>query len=68
MESVSYTHLDVYKRQSIMNAYGFIVDFRENVVRVGQEMIKLCMAEMIGFKQAMVADEEVSKCGEDELL
>ena len=27
----------------IMNAYGFVVDLRENVLKVGQEKIKLCM-------------------------
>ena len=32
----------------IMNAYGFIVDLRENVLKVGQEKIKLCMAKMTG--------------------
>ena len=32
----------------IMNAYGFVVDLRENVLKVGQEKIKLCMAKMTG--------------------
>ena len=31
-----------------MNAYGFVVDLRENVLKVGQEKIKLCMAKMTG--------------------
>ena len=29
-------------------AYGFVVDLRENVLKVGQEKIKLCMAKMTG--------------------
>ena len=32
----------------ITNAYGFIVDLKENVRRVGQGKIKLCMAKMTG--------------------
>ena len=34
--------------KDIMNAYGFVVDLGENVLKVGQEKIKLCMAKMTG--------------------
>ena len=30
----------------IMNDYGLVVDLRENVLKVGQEKIKLCMTKM----------------------
>ena len=32
----------------IMNASGFVMDLRENVLKVGQKKIKLCMAKMTG--------------------
>ena len=68
--TVSYTHLDVYKRQDVMNAYGFIVDLRENVLSVGQEKIKLSMAKMTGstnhsIKQVALAKEKVNRSGQE---
>ena len=39
---------DVILGTDIMNAYGFIVDLREDVLKVGQDKIKLCMAKMTG--------------------
>ena len=44
----------VILRTDIMNVYGFVVDLRENVRRVGEEKITLCMAEMRG--SALVGD------------
>ena len=50
----------------MMNVYGFVVDLRENVLRVGEEKIKLCMAQMIwsANQQVTVAEEEVNRCEE----
>ena len=50
----------------VMNAYGFVVDLRDNVLRVGQEKIKLRMAKMTGsayhsIEQVTLAKEEVNK-------
>ena len=60
-DPVSYTHLDVYKRQ------------RENVLRAGQEKIKLCTAKMTGsanysIKQVELAEEEVQQVLSTETL
>ena len=48
----------------------FVVDLRQNVLKVDQGKIKFCIAEMIesannSIKQVMVA-EGVNKCGEEE--
>ena len=45
----------------------------ENILRVGQGNIKVCVAEMIGranhlIKQETVAEEGINRCGEEELL
>ena len=55
----------------IMNAYGFVVDLRENVLKVGQEKIKLCMAKMTGsanhsINQVALAEEKVNRSGQEE--
>ena len=55
----------------IMNAYGFVVDLRENVLTVGQEKIKLCMAKMTGstnhsIKHVALVEEKVNTSGQDE--
>ena len=54
-----------------MNAYGFVVDLRDNVLRVGQEKIKLCMAKMTGstnhsIKRVALVEEKVNKSGQEE--
>ena len=54
----------------IMNAYGFIVDLRENVLRIGQEKIRFCMAKMTGsahhlIKQVTVAYGKINRCGDE---
>ena len=38
----------------IMNAYGFVVDLRENVLRVGQEKIKLCIGKVNGSVNRLI--------------
>ena len=55
----------------IMSAYGFVVDQRENVLKVSQEMIKFWMSKMTGsanrlIKQVALAEEEVNRCGKEE--
>ena len=55
----------------IMNAYGFVVNLRENVLKAGQEKIKLCMAKMTGstkhsIKQVALAKEKVNRSGQKE--
>ena len=54
----------------IMNACGFIVNLRENVLRVGQEKIKLCMAKMTGstnhsIKRVALVEEKVNRSGQE---
>ena len=65
----------MYKRQilgtDIMNAYGFVVELRENVLKVGQDKIKLCMAKMTGsnnhsIKQVALVEEKVNRSGQEE--
>ena len=56
---------------NIMNAYGFVVGLRENVLKVGQEKIKLCMAKLTGstnhsIKQVALAEEEINRSGQEE--
>ena len=51
----------------IMNAYGFVVDLRENAVMVIQEKIKLFMAKMAGLanhsiRQVARDEKEVNRC------
>ena len=55
----------------IMNAYGFVVDLRENVLKVGQEKIKLYMAKMTGstnhsIKRMTLVEEKVNRSGQEE--
>ena len=45
----------------IMNAYGFVVDLRENVVKVGQGKIKL------SIKQVALAEEDINRSGQAEM-
>ena len=57
----------------IMNAYRFVVDLRENVLRVGQEKIKLCMAKTTAstnhsIKRVALVEEKVNKSGQEEPL
>ena len=69
----------MYKRQvdevilgtDIMNVYGFVVDLRENVLKVGQQKIKLCTAKMTGstnhsIKQVALAEEKVNRSGQED--
>ena len=54
-----------------MNAYGFIVDLRENVLCVVQEEIKLSMAKTTGstnhsIKRVALVEEKVNKSGQEE--
>ena len=55
----------------IMNAYGFVVHLRENVLKVGEEKIKLCMAKMTGstnhsIKRVALVEEKVNRSGQEE--
>ena len=55
----------------IMNAYGFVVDLKENVLSIGQEKIKLCMAKMTGstnnsIKRVPLVEEKVNRSGQEE--
>ena len=55
----------------IMNAYGFVVDLRENVLKVGQEKIKLCMAKITGstnhsIKRVALVEQKVNKSGQED--
>ena len=51
--------------------YGFVVNFRENFLSVGQVKIKLSMAKMTGCtnhsnEQVILAEEEVYRCEQGE--
>ena len=46
----------------IMNAYGFVVDLRENILKVGQEKIKPCMAKMTGSTNHSICLLYTSRC------
>ena len=51
----------------------FVVDSRENVLRIGQVKIKFCTDEMLrsanhSIRQVTVAEEGVNRCGEEEPL
>ena len=55
----------------IVNTYGFIVDLRENILKVSQEKIKLCMAKMTGstshsIKRVALVEEKVNRSGQEE--
>ena len=59
---------EVILRTDIMNAYRFVVALRENVLKVGQEKIKLCMAKMTGstnhsIKRVALVEEKVNRSG-----
>ena len=54
-----------------MNAYGFVAELRENVLKVGQEKIKLCMVKITGsanhsIKQVALVEEKVNRSGQEE--
>ena len=55
----------------VMNAYGFVADLRENVLRIGKEKINLCMAKMTrstnhSMRQVALAEEKVNRSGREE--
>ena len=55
----------------IMNACGFVLDLRKNVLKVGQEKIKLSMAKMTGstnhsIKRVALVEEKVNRSGHEE--
>ena len=54
---------EVILGMNIMNIYGFVMDLRDNVLRVSEDKIQLCMAKLTGSadhstKQVTVAEEE----------
>ena len=55
---------EVTDETDIINAYGFVVDFRGNI-EVWPQEDEVCMIEM---KEVMVAEEGVNRYGEEEPL